>query len=119
MLISPTDPEFDSRVYAALPEGARVALELKPWIVIVANESSRVVPPGQSHFGRSSGLVNRSEILSTSNILTQSRTRLRTPTISAARPIQDWRFERDCEGVKYSPVSNGSSAQVLSFGLTQ
>ncbi len=42
-LISPADPEFDSRMSAALPEGARIALELKPWIVIVANESSRVV----------------------------------------------------------------------------
>jgi hypothetical protein len=43
MLISPANPEFDSRVYSVLPEGARVALELKPWIVIVSNGSSRVV----------------------------------------------------------------------------
>lgn len=43
MLISPTNPEFDSRVYSLLPEGAPVAFELKPCIVIVSNKSSRVV----------------------------------------------------------------------------
>lgn len=43
MLISPTNSEFDSRVYSLLPEGAPVAFELKPRIVIVSNESSRVV----------------------------------------------------------------------------
>lgn len=43
MLVSPTNPEFNSRVHSLLPESARVAMELKPWIAIVSNQSSRVV----------------------------------------------------------------------------
>jgi hypothetical protein len=43
MLISPTDPVFDSRLFSLLPEGAPVAFELKPCIAIVSNESSRIV----------------------------------------------------------------------------